>query len=43
MYGLSNNENIFDLMWPLKVKSQTLKSRSNPENFEVEYLGNGTR
>ena len=32
MYELSNNENIFDLGWPLKVKGQgqTLKtSKSN--------------
>ena len=35
MYGLSNGENIFDLWWPLKVKVT--------ENFEVEYLENGTR
>ena len=36
MYGLSNDENIFDLRWPLKVKV-------NPENFEVKYLKNGLR
>ena len=41
MYELSNGENIFDLRWPLKVKGQ--RSRSNPKNFEVEYLENGTR
>ena len=34
--GLSNGENIFDLRLPLKVKIK-------PENFEVEYLKNGTR
>ena len=37
MYGLSNDENIFDLRWPLKVKVKTQKT------FEVEYLKNGTR
>ena len=28
MYGISNDENIFDLWWPLKVKGQgqTLKT-----------------
>ena len=39
MYGLSNGDNIFD---PL-VTSKGQRSRSNPENFEVEYLENGTR
>ena len=43
MYELSNSENIFDLRWPQMVKGQTWKSRSNPENFAVEYLENGTR
>ena len=39
MYGLSNGENIFDPRWHLKVKGQ----RSNPENFKIKYLENGTR
>ena len=39
MYGLSNDENIFDL----EVTSKGQRSRSNTENFEVEYLENGTR
>ena len=36
MYGFSNGENSFDLRLPLK-------SRSNPEDFEVEYLKNGLK
>ena len=40
MYGLSNGENIFDLM---QVTFKGQRSRSNPKNFEVEYLENGTR
>ena len=43
MYEPSNDEHIFDLRWSLKVKGWTLKSMSNPENFEVEYFENGTR
>ena len=39
MYGLSNGENIFDPQ--MTTKGQ--RSRSNPNNFEVEYLENGTR
>ena len=39
MYELSNDENIFDLSWPLKVKGQ----KSNSKNFEVEYLEKGTK
>ena len=39
MYGLSNDGDIFDLWWFLKVKSQG----QTLENFEVEYLENGTR
>ena len=34
IYELSNIEKKFDLRWPLKVK----ESRSNPKNFDVEYL-----
>ena len=39
MYGLSNDWNIFDPRWPLRVEGQgqTLKT------FEVEFLENGTR
>ena len=36
--GFQNSENIFDLRVTPKVKSQ----ESNPKNFEVEYLENGT-
>ena len=32
-------EHIFNLGWPLKVKGFI---RSNPKNFDVEYLENGT-
>ena len=39
MYGLSNGENSFDYT----VTSGGQRSRSNPKNFEVEYLKNGTR
>ena len=38
MYGLSNGEK----NWP-QVTSEGQRSRSNPKNFEVEYLENGTR
>ena len=33
MYGLSNGENIFDLRWPLKVKSQGQTPPKNEEHF----------
>ena len=40
MYGLSNGENIFAPQWMWNI----LKSQgTNLENFEVEYLKNGTR
>ena len=39
MYGLLNGETIFDLL----VTSKGQRSRSNPENFEVKFLENGTR
>ena len=39
MYELSNGEPNIDL----KVASKGQRSRSNPKNFEVEYLENGTR
>ena len=37
LYGLSTGENIFDFQ--VTPKNQ----RSNAQNFEVEYLENGTR
>ena len=37
MYELSNGEPNIDL------RSKGQRSRSNPKNFEVEYLENGTR
>ena len=39
LYELKNDENIFDLSWPLKVKGQN----QTPKTSEVEYLKNGTK
>ena len=39
IYGLSNGIRNFDPRWPFGGQ----RSRSNPKNFEVEYLENGTR
>ena len=43
MYGLSNDENIFDLWWPLKVKGRgqtqkTLKSNISKTVREKENV-----
>ena len=38
-YRLSNGENIF--LYHVTSKGQ--RSRSNPQNFEIEYLENGIR
>ena len=32
----------YDIFWP-QMSLRCQRSRSNPENFEVEYLENGTR
>ena len=39
MYELSNGEPNIDS----QVASKGQRSQSNPKNFEVEYLENGTR
>ena len=43
MYELSNGEPNIDLRTEAQVASKSQRSRSNPKNFEVEYLENGTR